>query len=239
MTADAAIWAIIPAAGSGARMSSAVPKQYLPVRGKPVILHTLERICAHAHVRGVVVGIAMDDAHWPGVKNEITRLAKFQGAYQGGARRAETVLNGLNALADRAKDMDWAMVHDAVRPCVRHADIDLLIRAVTENTEGGLLAVPISDTVKRTDNAGRVEETVPRDGLWRALTPQMFRVGALRTALREALASGIEVTDEAAAMERVGIRPRVVAGQPDNIKVTVPGDIALAEFFLAQQERKQ
>lgn len=239
MTADAAIWAIIPAAGSGARMSSAVPKQYLPLRGKPVILHTLERICAHTRVRGVVVGIAPDDAHWPSVVNNCTRLTKFQGAFQGGARRAETVLNGLNALADRAKDTDWAMVHDAVRPCVRHADIDLLVSAMAENTEGGLLAVPISDTVKRADNAGRVEETVPRDGLWRALTPQMFRVGALRTALREALASGIEVTDEAAAMERVGIRPRVVAGQPDNIKVTVPGDIALAEFFMTQQERGQ
>lgn len=181
----------------------------------------------------------MDDAHWLSVKNKCAHLPNLLGTFQGSAQRAETVLNGLSALADRAQDTDWVMVHDAVRPCVRHADIDKLIDAATTSTDGALLALPIGDTVKRTDTEGRVRETVPRTGLWRALTPQMFRLGVLRDALHTTLIDGHEVTDESAAMERAGKRPRVIAGHPDNIKITVPGDIALAEFILARQEQEQ
>lgn len=220
-------------------MQAAVPKQYLPLRGRPVILHSVERICTHARVHGVLVGIAMDDAHWPNVKQKSTHLPNLLGAFQGGGQRAETVLNGVNALADQAQETDWVMVHDAVRPCIRHTDIDKLIDAATASTDGALLALPIGDTVKRTDAEGRARETVARTGLWRALTPQMFRFGALRAALRAALADGHEVTDESAAMERAGKRPRVIAGHPDNIKITVPGDIALAEFILARQEQQR
>jgi 2-C-methyl-D-erythritol 4-phosphate cytidylyltransferase len=142
-------------------------------------------------------------------------------------------VNGLQALSGYAGEHDWVLVHDAVRPCVRHDDIDQLLGEVGD--AGGLLALPMADTVKRADPADCVTETVPRAGLWRALTPQLFPVGLLRRALEQAQAQGVEPTDEAAAVERLGLRPRLVAGHPDNIKITLPSDLALAELFLRQQ----
>jgi len=233
------IWGLIPAAGVGLRMQAAVPKQYLPLRGRPVILHTLERLCHYPRLSGVLVGISAGDRHWAGCAPEAGRLPAFLGTYPGGETRAHTVLNGLQALAARAHDGDWVLVHDAVRPCVRLADIAALVDAVTEGgEEGGLLALPVADTVKRADSAGHVRETVSREGLWRALTPQMFRLGALRAALEKAPATGSEITDEAAAIEAAGGLPKLVAGHPDNVKITLPGDLALAELFLKQQEQE-
>lgn len=227
------IWVIVPAAGTGARMQAGVPKQYLPLLGRPVILHTLERLCSYAPVRGVFVGVAGDDPHWKGLPKNM--LEKLAGTFSGGSVRAKTVLNGLNALAARARPDDWVMVHDAVRPCVRHADLDKLVAACAMSPDGALLAAPVADTVKRADASGAVLETVARAGLWRALTPQMFRLGRLRDALIAAESDGVEVTDESAAIERCGGRPHVVEGAPDNLKITRPADLAAAELFLKQQ----
>jgi 2-C-methyl-D-erythritol 4-phosphate cytidylyltransferase len=174
LSADPAIWAIVPAAGTGSRMQAAVPKQYLPLLGRPVIQHTLERLCAHARIRGVLVGVSAEDRHWKDLELEL-RLPKLLGTFPGGATRAHTVLNGLQALADRAQPDDWAMVHDAARPCLRTQDVDRLIDAVQAHADGGLLALPVSDTVKRTDAGRRVVQTVPRANLWRALTPRVSR----------------------------------------------------------------
>lgn len=238
MISQTRIWAIIPAAGSGARMQATVPKQYLALRGRPVLLHTIERICSYPRIDGVLVGVGSRDSHWESIQDRCSTFSKFLGSFIGGAERAHTVLNGIDALARRAHDNDWVMVHDGVRPCVRHADIGRLVDTAAEGS-GGLLAVAVNDTVKRTDADGVVLETVPRTGLWRALTPQMFRLGDLRRALQTALARGGEITDEAAAMEQIGLRPRVVPGQVDNIKITFPADLALAELILSHQERER
>jgi len=219
-------------------MQSAIPKQYLPLLGRPVILHALERLCAHPRIQGVVVGIAREDRHWSSLAAEAGRLPKFLGTCPGGATRADTVLNGLKELMNHAKPDDWVLVHDAVRPCVRPGDIDKLIAAVSQGGEGGLLAFPVSDTVKRVDNAGRVLETVDREGLWRAATPQMFRINALAQALEKAMKAGKEITDEASAMEAAGGHPRMVACHTDNIKITLADDLALAELYMQQQQGK-
>jgi 2-C-methyl-D-erythritol 4-phosphate cytidylyltransferase len=236
LTAEADIWAIVPAAGAGARMQSGTPKQYLPLLGRPIILHTVTRLCGYAGFRGVLVGLAPGDDTWSGlVASTVQQLPKFLGTFDGGAVRAVTVSNGLAALASRAKDHDWVMVHDAVRPCVRHEDLEKLVVAVRACPDGALLATPVADTVKRAEVDGRVRETVSRTGLWRALTPQMFPYAKLRDALSAAIAGGEDITDESAAMERTGARPMIVEGHPDNIKITHPSDLALAELFLKQQ----
>lgn len=226
---------MVPAAGGGARMRADRPKQYLPLLGRPILLRTLERLGGYPPLRGMLVGIASDDAYWSTLSGSIPKLL---GTCPGGATRAATVLNGLRALAAHAAPDDWVLVHDAARPCVRHADIDTLLAAIAGHADGGLLAVPVSDTVKRADHNGCVEETVARAGLWRALTPQAFRLGALTAALGSALRAGVEITDEAAAMEYGGARPRLVHGHVDNIKITVPEDMALAELYLREQERE-
>lgn len=225
-------WALVPAAGIGARMGADRPKQYLPLLGRPLIAHALERLCTHPRLRGVMVGIADNDPYWPAVSVPFSR---FLGTYTGGAERAVTVRNGLQALVAHARPDDWVLVHDAVRPCLRHSDIDALMDAAAACPDGGLLALPITDTIKRADREARVTETVVREGLWRALTPQMFRVAQLSDALDSALRAGVTITDEAAAIERAGGRPLLVPGQADNLKVTLPADLALAELYLKQQ----
>ncbi len=222
----------MPAAGRGVRMGASRPKQYLLLGGRTVLEHTLERLDSFAPVSGIAVGIAPGDPYWPTLE---LHTPKLLGSFVGGAERAQTVLNGLKFLDGRAADDDWVLVHDAVRPCVRHTDLFRLLEAVGTEPAGGLLGAPLADTVKRADNDGRVIATVPRDGLWRALTPQIFPIGVLRHALEGAIADGVEVTDEASAVEHAGRRPRMVAGHADNIKVTVPADLALAELYLACQ----
>jgi 2-C-methyl-D-erythritol 4-phosphate cytidylyltransferase len=216
-------------------MRAARPKQYLPLLGRAILQHTLERLGHYPRLRGLVVGIAADDAYWPTLAVEVPNLLT---TYVGGAERAQTVLNGLRALETYAEPDDWVLVHDAARPCVRHADIDVLLAAVAGHVDGGLLALPLNDTVKRADHNGCVEETVPRAGLWRALTPQVFRLAALSAALESAMQAGAEITDEASAMEYSGARPRLVHGHADNIKITLPEDLAQAELFLREQERE-
>lgn len=226
-------WAVVPAAGVGRRMGERLPKQYLPLGGRAVIAHTLMRLATHPAIAGIVVAIAADDPHWPAHCPE-TPVPVYTA--QGGAERCHSVLNALVALADHADERDWVLVHDAARPCLRHDDIDTLLAQLVLDPVGGLLGLPVSDTVKRCERDGRVLQTVEREGLWRALTPQMFRLGALRKALESALAQGRLVTDEAAAIEAQGLQPRMVAGHADNIKITHPQDLALAELYLRQQE---
>lgn len=222
-------YALIPAAGSGSRMGAELPKQYLPLLGKPMIHHTLSIFCVHPAISRVFVILSPDDTGWQqydfsalGDKVEVLRC--------GGATRAETVLNGLNAIADQTKADDWILVHDAARPCLTQSMLDNLLAELADDDTGGLLAVPVADTLKREGKNGRVDHTEPRAGLWRAQTPQMFRYGLLRAALR---ASGTDApTDEAQAVEFLGHAPRLVMGDGHNLKVTYPEDLVIAELLL-------
>lgn len=227
---DVRCWAIVPAAGSGSRMAADIPKQYLSLGGKTVLEQTLNTLFACRRIDGVVLALSADDGYWPQI------APRFSGqrldCVTGGEERCHSVLNALHHLAGHAGSHDWVLVHDAARPCVRVADIDLLVTALADDPHGGLLGVPVSDTMKRIDPDGRITATVERQGLWHAQTPQMFRLAGLRAALEQALAEGVVVTDEAAAMELAGCPPRMVQGHADNIKITLPADLALAEFHL-------
>lgn len=227
-------WAMVPAAGAGKRMGSAVPKQYLSLAGRPVIAHTLASLLDHPRIDGVAVAIGAGDEWWPTVAAELN-AAKPLRVVTGGAERCHSVLNGLEALSEPAQPEDWVLVHDAARPCLTGGDLDRLIDTLADDPVGGLLAVPVRDTLKQADDAGRVAATVDRSRLWHALTPQMFRLGMLHEALRAALARGLLVTDEAAAMEVAGFAPRLVEGRADNLKITRPEDLALAEFYLTRR----
>jgi 2-C-methyl-D-erythritol 4-phosphate cytidylyltransferase len=220
-------WAIVPAAGIGSRMQADRPKQYLLLHGQTILEHTLQRLAAVPGLSGIVVSLAADDPYWP----HLNTPALVQCA-PGGAERCHSVLNALDFLAGQADADDWVLVHDAARPCVRVGDIQHLIASLADDPLGGLLAVPVRDTLKRADSAGVVRETVSRADLWHALTPQMFRLEMLRQALRRALDDGLFVTDEAQAMEYCGYHPRLIAGHPDNIKITQPQDLALASLYL-------
>lgn len=227
-------WAVIPAAGIGTRMAAVIPKQYLPLHGSTVIECTVQRFLSHPRISGVVVVIAPDDVHWS--RTALHGSASSLFVVEGGAERYHSVLNGLMRLAGMAQSHDWVLVHDAARPCLRHDDIDRLIATLADHPVGGLLGVPVADTVKRAGSEGNILETVSRAGLWRALTPQMFRLGELIQALRHVVDNKLAVTDEAAAMELTGHAPRMVEGHADNIKITVPQDLALAELYLRRQE---
>ena len=226
------IWCVVPAAGRGQRFGAVIPKQYAPLVGVPMLVRTLDRLVAHPRVAGAMVALAADDAFWPGI-SELE--GKPVHTCVGGADRADSVLAALDALASMCAVDDWVMVHDAARPCVRHCDIDALLDQGMAHADGAILAAPIRDTVKRGSAGAAIVETIDRAHLWRALTPQLFRYGALRDALRSVLADPAQralVTDEAAAMEARGHRPLLVAGADDNIKVTTLHDLALAEFIL-------
>lgn len=225
-------WAIVPAAGTGSRMQSDKPKQYLPLQQQTVLMHTLNRLVSHPQISGLVVAIAEDDCWWSAL--DIPADWRLLIA-DGGQQRAESVLNALDRLASERVGDPWVLVHDAARPCLRHADIDQMIDRLATDEVGGILAIPITDTVKRASLDGRVAETVPREALWRAATPQMFRLQQLRQALKHAIADGISVTDEASAIEYFGYQPKLIAGHADNIKITLPQDLSLAELFLQQQ----
>ena len=222
-------WVIIPAAGVGSRMRADRPKQYLPLAGRTVLEHTLAIFLDHPAIDGVILALAKDDPWWPqlGIRHPRLHLA------EGGTERCDTVLQALKVIGERAMPQDWVLVHDAARPCLRREDLDRLINTLKDHPCGGLLGAPIADTIKRTNAQHEVEATVPRERLWRALTPQMFRHGALHQALCEARAKGLHVTDDASAMELSGQQPLMVEGHGDNIKITRPEDLRLAELFLA------
>jgi 2-C-methyl-D-erythritol 4-phosphate cytidylyltransferase len=229
---EAALWCVVPAAGRGARFGAGVPKQYLALAGKPLLMHTLERLAAHPRIAGLMVALAADDRHWPGVS---ALLGKPVATCIGGGERADSVLAGLRALEGKVQRDHFVLVHDAARPCVHGGDVSRLIELGVP-AGGALLAAPLRDTLKRADADGRSVATEPREARWRALTPQIFRHDQLVAALESARAVGIMVTDEAMAMERAGYRPLLVEGAESNIKVTTPADMALAEFLLSRAE---
>lgn len=223
-------WAVVPAAGRGERFGGGRPKQYVPLLGRPVLSWSLAALLAEPSIAGIVVALAPGDRRFgrlPEARDPRVRSCP------GGTRRELSVANALAALGDEARDEDWVLVHDAARPCLHRADLRALIDAVGQDPVGGLLALPLSDTLKAADPDGCSARTVPREGLWRALTPQMIRYGVLRRALALSIERERIVTDEASAVEALGMRPRLVAGRADNIKVTLPGDRAMAAAILA------
>jgi 2-C-methyl-D-erythritol 4-phosphate cytidylyltransferase len=228
-------WVIVPAAGIGRRMGSERPKQYLELVGLPVLAHVLHRFAQLPQVAALVVALHPEDRYWHSL-NKPAHLKLHTVA--GGAERCHSVYNALIALADRADDQDWVLVHDAARPCIRMADVSRLLRDIDRHPVGGLLALPLTDTVKRADTAAGVEATLDRSLLWRAQTPQIFRYGPLKTALQRAMAENRMVTDESQAMELAGYRPLLVAGSADNIKITDMQDMKLAELYLQLQAQE-
>lgn len=230
--ANAQCWAVVPAAGTGSRMGGATPKQYLEAAGATLIEHSLNALLACEQLAGVVVALHAED-------QRAASLAVFSDprvrSVTGAEQRSGSVLAGLEALAQEAAPSDWVLVHDAARPCLQQADLKQLISTIMSGDAGGILAEPIRDTVKQATGDGTVKRTLDRATLWRAQTPQMFRLKDLRDALRAADELGREVTDEASAMEMAGFPVRLIDGSPQNVKVTVPADLPLVAWYLEQR----
>jgi 2-C-methyl-D-erythritol 4-phosphate cytidylyltransferase len=232
-------WAVIPAAGVGKRMGGDCPKQYLSIVGKTVLEHSLDRLLDCPEIYGAVVAISAGDEYWKGLDYQHEKSVQLA---IGGKERCDSVLNALNELSKMANDSDWVLVHDAARPCVRQEDIQKLIKSCIEHPVGGILAVPVKDTIKKSIDSAepglsetflpKIMETVDRSILWHAQTPQMFRLGSLRDALSEALETGVSITDEASAIEWSGFHPLLIEGHVDNIKITCHEDILLAQLYL-------
>jgi 2-C-methyl-D-erythritol 4-phosphate cytidylyltransferase/2-C-methyl-D-erythritol 2,4-cyclodiphosphate synthase len=239
------LWAIVPAAGRGERFAAAsasIPKQYTPLRGKSVLEWSLRALLAAPRIHGIVVVLAAGDQHWNDVARRLDSTKLLIAT--GGAHRQDSVMNGLEYLAATAQADDWVLVHDAARPCLSDSDLSALIEALDKkpqgeagSIDGAVLAAPIVDTVRRETANGL--ETVDRAGLWRALTPQVFAYAALRKALQDAARKGLAVTDEAQAMEYLGVRAALVRGSPFNIKVTRAEDLEMAAAILKMGESGQ
>ena len=228
-------WVIVPAAGIGKRMGGDIPKQYLPLAGRCVIEHTLYRLSQHPLIAEIVVVLSENDRYWKNMRHDwVSRPVR---TVIGGDERCHSVLNGLNSIKEWVDANDWVLVHDAARPCVRPDDIERLI-SECKNEVGGLLGLPVKDTMKQVDDNYRITDTLDREQVWHALTPQMFRYNDLLSALATALDKKELVTDESMAMELAGHTPKMVQGNADNIKITHPDDLALAEFYLKQQHRQ-
>lgn len=241
MTDSPQYWCVVPAAGVGKRMAAQQPKQYLELLGKTVCEHTLARLLAVPDITEIVVCLNPEDTRWPELPYaDHPRITPVEG----GGERCDSVLNGIHHVARFANPDDWVLVHDVARPCVRLNDITRLIQEARASEWGGILATPVTDTLKRArpvsncdrSDAPVIAETLSREQLWQALTPQMFRVGQLQAALTQALAAGVVITDEASAIEWAGGTPLLVSGHSDNIKITRPGDLALAALFLQHSE---
>lgn len=242
-------WLVMPAAGRGKRLGADRPKQYLSLLSRTMIEWSLDPFLADPQCLGAVVATAADDTDWPHVR---ARLPRAVIEAPGGEERSDSVRQALERLrAAGANDEDWVLVHDAARPCVTPGEIRALLEAVavaesvpSSSMTGGLLALPLADTLKRAESVrvgtaplvARAQETVAREALWRALTPQMFRLGELLVALRACAAASRVPTDEAQAMEWQGARPRLVGGESTNLKVTTLADLALAESILQRRE---
>ena len=220
-------YALVPAAGIGARFGSEVPKQYLELAGRPMIHHALAALCRCDRIEQVWVVLSPGDGWWEAYDWSVLG-AKLQVIRCGGATRAESVSNGLQAVAGIVAENDWILVHDAARPCLTQAMLAALCDELQGDPVGGLLAVPVADTLKRADAEQRVAATQSREGLWQAQTPQMFRYGLLR----RMLTGNFAVTDEASALEAAGYKPRLVKADTTNLKVTFPADLRIAELVL-------
>ena len=218
---------IIPAAGSGSRMGAEAPKQYLSLNGKPLIQHVLKMFEQATKIHTIHVILDAKDTHWRNSNIKIS--AKTQVHYCGGDTRAATVLNGLNAIRAKVKDDDWVLVHDAARPGLTNRLLNELIKCLENDPVGGLLAIPLADTLKKSDSNNKVQATVPREQLWQAQTPQMFRYSTLKNALESFKGAP---TDEAEAVEALGLSPQLVTGELRNLKITYPQDLAVLAALL-------
>jgi len=227
-------WVVIPAAGVGSRMQADRPKQYLLLENKTILEYTLDCFLGNPVIAGTCIAISESDTVWSSMS---LAAQKDLITVHGGQERCHSVFNALLHLMPIADQNDWVLVHDAARPCLRQEDIMHLIDSLKNDEVGGLLAVPVKDTMKRSNSEDEVIETVERNQLWHALTPQMFRLGTLFNAIKKALDKNYLITDEASAIELVGLSPRLIEGHADNIKITRPEDLQLAKFFLQQQGR--
>jgi 2-C-methyl-D-erythritol 4-phosphate cytidylyltransferase len=255
MTVPARIFAVVPAAGVGRRMNGGKPKQYLMLNGKTVLEHSLEKLLLEPRIQKIIVVLSADDKYWQSL--QIFKNSRIE-VVTGGSERCISVLNGMQHLftgsiqsvsgdrgragghTQRSRDFDdswsdsWVLVHDVARPCIRLSDIQKLIAALQDHPVGGILAVPVVDTLKKIGSDQYIETTVDRDDLWQAQTPQMFPCDMLLNALKDSVEKGFVITDEASAMEFAGFSPLVVEGSPENIKITRREDLALAEYYLSK-----
>lgn len=223
------VWVIIPAAGIGARMEADRPKQYMLIHGKPMISYSVDVFLRLSIIEKVVVAINAEDRWWTSLscsQHEKTMTVV------GGHERVDSVLSALTFLEESAAPDDWVLVHDAARPCISEVAVQHLVAQLKDHPVGGLFGLPVVDTLKRLNDAGEVEATISRVGLWRAQTPQMFRFGILKQAIEKALYDGVLITDEASAIEYIGLQPKMLLGQSENIKVTLPEDLSLAALFI-------
>ena len=230
------LWCVVPAAGEGRRMKSSTPKQYLPLAGSSVIEITLRTLLKVPDLQGIVVVLDPDDPYW-----EKTQFHNHPLIHRtdGGSERADSVLSGLDYLLEIATEDDWVMVHDAARPCLRIEDIIRLQWACEQNPHGAILGMLVRDTMKIADENKVIQSTAPRENLWHAFTPQMFPLGLLKSALEAALEAKESITDEASAMEMAGFHPLMVQGETDNLKITTPSDLALADFYLRRRGERE
>lgn len=221
---------IIPAAGIGRRFGNQLPKQYQLIHGKTILEHTISKFVYHPKIEKIVVVIHPNDYFWPRLRLE-TYFDKII-TTAGGLERCHSVFNGLQALSSYTQPQDWILVHDAVRPCIRISDIDKLIGQIDQHPVGGILGMKISDTLKRSNDHNQIIDTVSRENIWQALTPQMFREQILFQAIENVIHTKNFVTDEAAAIETLGFIPLIIEGHRDNIKITHAEDLPLAEKYL-------
>lgn len=238
ITASSRITAIVPAAGIGSRMKQSVPKQYLTINHITVLEHTVTALLAHPKIDHVVIALQANDPYFPTLP--IAHHPQIT-VVEGGKTRAESVMAGL-AILDENQHAHWALVHDAARPCIQLTDIDNVITVAMNTPSGAILAQPITDTIKLANlatSAATIDKTIPRENLWRALTPQCFSVELLKCCLQRALQDGAEITDEASALEYCGYSPLLINGRSDNIKITWPEDLALAQFYLNHYKNKE
>lgn len=222
------IVAVIPASGVGSRMGVNLPKQYLTIQGKTILEHTLQPFLSHPSIEKIIVAVSKTDPYYSDL--DILNHPKIQLTF-GGETRADSVLNGLMLVEENA----WVLVHDAARPCIKRSDLDKILQIDDEN--GAILAIPAVDTIKRSFDSQTIAHTEDRSTLWLALTPQFFPVKQLKLAIESAFEKGLAITDEASAMEQAGFQPQLVAGRSDNIKVTRPEDLSLAEFYLLKEQQ--
>ena len=229
---------IIPAAGTGCRMANVLPKQYMPLAGKPIISHTIQTFFNHPRIASIHVALSADDLFWRDLP--LDPASKLKLHYTGGDSRSETVLNTM--LSIQVADDDWVLVHDAARPGLTHALLDKLLNTLENDAVGGLLALPVADTLKKSGADYKIEQTVERTDLWQAQTPQMFKYAVLKHALQVAVvktndhAASSPVTDEAEAIEAMGLQPTLVPGQLRNLKITYPQDLELLEALFKQEQ---
>ena len=236
MATETPVWAVVPAAGIGSRMQQEIPKQYLAFQGKTILEHCLDRLMAHPQIAGAVLVLRPDDPYWEALQYS-PRKPLFTA--EGGDQRQYSVYSGLTTLQYRCGNEVIALVHDAVRPLVSANDLGRVIAAARAHTAGAILATPVADTLKRDDGQGEIEGTVDRSGLWRALTPQVFHLQPLLNGLRRVIDENLSITDDSAAVESLGYRPALVAGDGTNLKITRPDDLRLAELIWLHQRDQQ